>query len=60
MEGEWWMVYAGTERTVPAGKWWLLRVMPGPGGTRRGRPREEVLWMRRVSEMTWSRLRDGG
>jgi len=41
---------------VPAGKGWLQRVMPGPGGTTRGRPREEVEWMRRVSLMMLWRL----
>jgi len=30
--------------------------MGEPAGTRRGRPREEVEWMRRVSSMTWWRL----
>lgn len=56
------MVYAGTERTVFCGKWWLWMVMPGPpGGTRRGRPREEVEWMRRVSLMVlWRLLCCGG
>lgn len=46
----------GTERVVFGGKWWPARVTPGPGGTRRGRPREEVLWMRRVSWMVALRL----
>lgn len=50
------MVYAGTERTVFGGKWCLCTVTPGPGGTRRGRPSEEVEWMRRVSLMTLCRL----
>lgn len=36
-----------------------MNVRPGPGGMRRGRPREEVEWMRRVSEMMWSRLGGG-
>ena len=30
---------------------------PGPGGTTRGRPREEVEWMRKVSDITLWRLR---
>jgi len=34
-------------------------VMPGPGGIWRGRPREEVEWMRMVSLMTASRLGEG-
>ena len=29
---------------------------PEPGGTTRGRPREEVEWMRRVSDITLWRL----
>lgn len=29
---------------------------PEPGGTTRGRPREEVEWMRRVSDITLCRL----
>lgn len=41
---------------MEGGKWWFRMVMPGPGGTMRGRPRDEVLWMRRVSEMTFRRL----
>ena len=50
------MVYEGTESTVPWGKWWPAIVKPAPGGTTRGRPREEVEWMRSVSVMTRSRL----
>lgn len=44
---------------MPGGKWWVERVMPGPGGTRRGRPREEVEWWRRVSLITLARLGGG-
>ena len=42
---------------MPWGKWWVWIETPGPGGTTRGRPREEVEWMRRVSDITLWRLR---
>ena len=41
---------------MPWGKWWLQIETPGPVGTTRGRPREEVEWMRRASEITLCRL----
>lgn len=41
---------------MPWGKWWLQIETPEPGGTTRGRPREEVEWMRRVSDITLWRL----
>ena len=52
------MVYVGTERTVPGGKerFELGRVMVGPGGMIRGKPMEDVEWIRSVSEITWPRL----
>lgn len=34
---------------MEGGKWWEWMVTPGPGGTTRGRPREEVECIRRVS-----------
>lgn len=48
----------GTERTVPQGKCFPAKSMPAGivGGIRRGRPSEEVLWMRSVSLMMASRL----
>lgn len=51
---------------VPGGKGWDRMVVPVVGlvglrlgGTVRGRPREEVEWMRRVSEITLWRLGAG-
>ena len=41
---------------MPWGKWWLQIETPGPVGTIRGRPREEVEWMRRASAITLCRL----
>ena len=52
------MVYEGTDKTVPGGKCLLCSVIPGPGGTIRGRPSEDVECIRRVSLMTAFRLQE--
>ena len=41
---------------MPWGKEWPARVTGAPGGTTRGRPSDEVEWIRRVSLMTCWRL----
>ena len=45
---------------MPGWKVWLAIFRAGPGGTRRGRPSEEVLWMRRVSFRVAERLEGVG